>query len=154
MFAYPAGGDLGASSLTTGLVLVAITAYLRRGSRTILALLLMPFVLGLIAAFLGRYPYGGSARTMQYVAPAIIVMAGLGAAVLLARLPRRRWREPSPRLVLAGLLAIGLGMIGWDVMHPSKTPLDRASRDFARRFWAEESSRAELLCAGRTCAYL
>ena len=90
MFAYPAGGDIGASSVTTGLVMVAIVAYVRRGSKTVLALLLAPFALGLIAAFLGRYPYGGSARTMQYVAPAIIVMAGLGAAVLLARLPRPR----------------------------------------------------------------
>ncbi len=147
MFAYPAGGDIGGSSLTTGLVLVAIAAYLRRGSKTILALLLTPFALGLLAAFLGRYPYGGSARTMQYVAPAIIVMAGLGAAVLLARLPRPGWREQSSRAVLFGLFAIGLGMIAWDVTHPYKIPLDLASRDFARRFWTEESSDAEVLCA-------
>jgi hypothetical protein len=147
MFAYPAGGDVGASTLTTGLVAAAIAAYVRRGSKTILALLLTPFALGLIAASLGRYPYGGSARTMQYVAPAIIVMAGLGAAVLLARLSRPRWRERSPRSVLCGLLAIGLGMMAWDATHPYKTPLDRSSRDLARRFWAEESSGAELLCA-------
>ena len=147
MFAYPAGGDLGASTLTTGLVVAAITAYVRRGSKTVLALLLTPFALGLIAASLGRYPYGGSARIMQYVAPAIIAMAGLGAAVLLARLPRPTWRERSPRLVLCGLLAIGLGMLVWDVTHPYRTPLDRSSRDFARRFWAEESSGAEILCA-------
>ena len=31
MFAYPAGGDIGASSLTTVLVLIAIAAYVRRG---------------------------------------------------------------------------------------------------------------------------
>jgi hypothetical protein len=147
MFAYPAGGDLGASTLTTGLVVAAITAYVRRGSKTVLALLLTPFALGLIAASLGRYPYGGSARTMQYVAPAIISMAGLGAAVLLARLPRPGWRERSPRLVLCGLLAIGLGMMGWDATHPYKIPSDQSSRDYARRFWAEESSGAELLCA-------
>jgi hypothetical protein len=147
MFAYPAGGDIGASTLTTCLVAAAITAYVRRGSKTVLALLLTPFALGLIAASLGRYPYGGSARTMQYVAPAIILMAGLGAAVLLARLPRPRWRERSPRLVMWRLLAIGLGMMAWDATHPYKTPLDRSSRDFARRFWAEESSGAELLCA-------
>jgi hypothetical protein len=147
MFAYPAGGDLGASTLTTGLVVAAITAYVRRGSKAVLALLLTPFALGLIAASLGRYPYGGSARTMQYVAPAIILMAGLGAAVLLARLPRPGWRERACRWVLRGLLAIGLGMIGWDATHPYKTPFDRSSRDLARRLWAEESSGAELLCA-------
>ncbi len=147
MFAYPAGGDLGASSLTTGLVLTAILAYLRRGSKQVLAILLTPFALGLIAAFLGRYPYGGSARTMQYVAPSILLMAGLGAAVLLARLPRPEWREESPRSVMIGLLAIGLGMMAWDVLHPYKTPLDLASRQFAQRFWAEASFGAEVICA-------
>ena len=151
MFAYPAGGDLGASTLTTTLVLVAITAYLRRGSKTILVLMLMPFALGLLAAFMGRYPYGGSARTMQYVAPAIIMMAGLGAAVLLSRVPRPGWRSRLPPLIMRGLLAIGLAMIAWDVTHPYKLPLDRSARDFARRFWVEESRGAELLCAGPIC---
>jgi hypothetical protein len=147
MFAYPAGGDLGASTLTTGLVLAAIIAYLRRGSKIILALLLTPFALGLLAAFVGRYPYGGSARTMQYVAPAIILMAGLGAAVLLSRLPRPQWRERSPRVVMALLLVVGLGMTGWDATHPYKLPYDKTSRDFARQFWTEESSGAEVVCA-------
>ena len=150
MLAYPAGGDHGASTLTTGLVAAAIAAYLRRGSRTVLALLLTPFALGLIAAALGRYPYGGSARTMQYVAPSIILMAGLGAAVLIARLPRPRWRERSPRWALAAMVAVGLGMMAWDVTHPFKHPFFRGSRDLARRIWAEESAGAELLCAGRT----
>jgi hypothetical protein len=103
--------------------------------------------MGLAAAFLGRYPYGGSARTMQYVAPSIILMAGLGAAVLLARLPRPAWRERAPAWVLCGLAAVGLGMMAWDATHPYMEPLDRDGRDFARRFWAEESSGAELVCA-------
>ena len=147
MFAYPAGGDLGASTLTTGLVVAAIVAYARRGSKVVLALLLAPFGLGLLAAFVGRYPYGGSARTMQYVAPAIILMAGLGAAVLLSRLPRPSWRERAPRLVLGTLTVIGLGMMGWDATHPYKLPFDQTSRDFARQFWAEESAGAEVVCA-------
>ena len=151
MFAYPAGGDHGASALTTGLVATAVVAYLRRGSRTVLALLLTPFALGLIAAGLGRYPYGGSARTMQYVAPSIILMAGLGAAVLLARLPLPHWRKRSPRWALAAMVAIGLGMMAWDVTHPFKLPFFQGSRDLARRFWAEESAGAELLCTGPTC---
>ncbi len=147
MFAYPAGGDVGASALTTALVAVAIAAYLRRGSKTVLALLLAPFALGLFAAFLGRYPYGGSARIMQYVAPSIILLAGLGAAVVLARLPGPSWRARAPRLVLSTFLAVGLGMMAWDVAHPYKERSDRSSRDFARRFWIEESAGAELQCA-------
>ena len=147
MFAYPAGGDVGASTLTTGMVVVAILAFVRRGNRWALALLLTPFALGLIAAFLGRYPYGGSARTMQYLAPSIIILAGLGAAVLLARLPRPDRRELATRTILCVFIATGLGMMAWDVAHPYKTPNDDASRDFARRFWSEESRRAGLLCA-------
>jgi hypothetical protein len=79
MFAYPAGGDHGASTLTTVMVVAAVVVWLRRGgSRAVLGLLLAPFGLGLVAAALGRYPYGGSARTMQYLAPAIVLLAGLG----------------------------------------------------------------------------
>jgi len=147
MFAYPAGGDVGASTLTTGLVVAAIVAYVRRGSKPVLALLLAPFALGLLAAALGRYPYGGSARTMQYVAPAIILMAGLGGAALVSRLPRLSWRERAPAGVLFGLFAVGLGMMAWDATHPYTTLQDWSSRDFARRFWAEESSGAVLVCA-------
>jgi hypothetical protein len=45
------------------------------------------------------------------------------------------------------MLAIGLGMMVWDVAYPFKDPFFRGSRDLARRFWAEESAGAELLCA-------
>jgi len=145
MFAYPAGGAHGASTLTTGLVVAAIVAYARRGSRTVLALLLAPFAIGLVAAFAGRYPYGGSARTMQYVAPSIMLMAGLGGAVLLARVMPRR----GVGLITILLMVIGVGSLAWDVTHPYKTAPDRESRDFARRFWAEQSEGAEVACARR-----
>ena len=147
MFAYPAGGDMGASTGTTVLVGVGILAYVRRGPRLVLSMLLVPFAFGLLAAFLGRYPYGGSARTMQYVAPSILLLAGLGAAVLIARLPWPQWRERAPGLVLSVLFLIGLGMMAWDVTHPYKELSDVTSRDFARRFWAEESRGAELVCS-------
>ncbi len=147
MFAYPAGGERGASTLTTGLVVAAIFAYVRRGSKPVLALLLTPFLLGLIAAAMGRYPYGGSARTMQYVAPAIMLMAGLGASVLIARLPRMGCRRIASSAVIGVLFAVGLTLMAWDVKAPYKLPFDRDSRDFARRFWAEESRDAELVCA-------
>ena len=147
MFAYPAGGSHGASLLTTGLVVAAVVAYARRGSKAVLVLLLAPFALGLVAAIPRRYPYGGSARTMQYVAPAIIVMAGQGAAVLLARLRRPGWRERATQWTLWGLASIGPGMLAWDVAYPYYEPGDRVSREFARRFWAEESAGAELVCA-------
>ena len=129
MFAYPAGGDLGASTLTTAMVVTAVVAYVRRGSKTVLALLIAPFAMGLAAAFAGRYPYGGSARTMQYVAPSIILMAGLGAAVLLARLARPNGRDRAPALVFCILAFVGIGMMAWDASHPYMTRLDLDGRD-------------------------
>lgn len=147
MFAYPAGGDHGASTLTTCMCATAIVAYLRRGSKTVLALLLAPFALGLAAAAAERYPYGGTARTMQYLVPSIIVMAGLGTASLLARLPRPRWREGSPGWILSAMLVAGFGLMVWDLVYPCKDAFFLESRDLARRFWADESAGAELLCA-------
>jgi hypothetical protein len=147
MFAYPGGGDHGASAITTGLVIAAIAMYLRRGSKPILALLLLPFALGMIAAALGRYPYGGSARTMQYVAPAILLMAGLGAAVLLAKLPGPHWPGLVSLLVMSTIFIVGIEMMAWDVTHPYKIFPDRTSREFARQFWRDESAGAELVCA-------
>ena len=146
-FGYPAGGDFGASTLTTALVLVGVAAMARRGSRAVLTLLLLPFALGLAAATAGRYPYGGSARIMQYLAPSIILLEGLGLAVLLARACRPRRRERASALILGGLAVIGVGQAGWDLAMPFKARSDQESRDFARRFWASESRGCRLLCA-------
>lgn len=147
MFSYPAGGEGGASTLTTGLVVAGIVAMVRRGSRVVLSLYLVPFALGLAAAFLGRYPYGGSARTMQYVAPAILLLAGLGAAALLSRVPSVAWNRRAHALSIAVFAMIGLGLLAWDVTHPYKSVYDRTSRDYARQFWAELGNGAEIACA-------
>jgi hypothetical protein len=147
MFAYPWGGDLGASTLTTILVCVAILACLRHGQKPILGILVSPFVFGMVAAVLGRYPYGGSARTMQYVAPSIILLAGLGAGLLIDKIPQIARRERVLRSLLSGMVLVGLGMLAWDIGHPYKTQLDQSSREFARRFWTEQAVDAELVCA-------
>ena len=42
--------------------------------------LLAPFALALVAASLKRYPYGSEARLMQFAAPSICLLSGLGAA--------------------------------------------------------------------------
>ncbi len=80
---------------------------------------------------------------MQYVAPAICLMAGLGAAALLSRVPGPR----ASRLAMLALFLSGIGMVGWDVSHPYKSEFDGPSRDFARQLWADPD--AELAC-GRT----
>ena len=56
----PPGGTSGRAALTTVLVVAAIVAYRATGVEDRPPLLLAPFAMGLSAAFLGRYPYGGS----------------------------------------------------------------------------------------------
>ena len=84
MFAYPVGEAHGGSALTTVLRRDRRTGPLAsRASGTILGLLLVATRPGIAGRRLGRYPYGGSARTMQHIAPSICLLAGLGAARLI-----------------------------------------------------------------------
>jgi hypothetical protein len=147
MLAYPVGGARGGSSLTAVLCLVAVVVLWRRRRGEILALCLLPLALGLAAAAMHKYPYGQSARTMQYAAPAACLLAGLGWATALAW-----WRRP---LLIArfGVIAIvalgglGLAELARDLLHPYKTKADENHRQFARWFWSAPAQEAVTLCA-------
>jgi hypothetical protein len=147
MFAYPEGGERGASGFTTLLFVAGAVALRRRGRGTVLALALLPFVLGLAASALRRYPYGMSNRTMQYLAPSICLLAGLGAASLLGliRDPRDRFRTLAG--VCLGLAAYGLICNAGAQRHPYRLATEERTREFARWFWLEKSRDAELICA-------
>ena len=60
MMSYPVGDRHGASALTLLCVLTGCLAMHLRKQKKALAVLIAPLGLGLIAAFLGRYPYGGA----------------------------------------------------------------------------------------------
>ncbi len=145
LFAYPDGGERGASGLTTACFVAAVVVLWRRGRGTVMAMALIPFALGLAAAAVRRYPYGMSNRTMQYLAPAICLLAGLGAASLLASI-----REPRPRRrIVAGLvvaLAVsGLARDAYLLRYPYRLATEDRARSFARWFWVEKSRDADLI---------
>jgi hypothetical protein len=144
-FSYPLGGANGASAATTFLIVVGVIALFRTGRGAWVPLLLGPLLLGLVAALVGRYPFGGSARTMQYAAPAICILAGLGAARLLFRLSRPRLL----RMGLWGLVIIGVAPTVQAFLHPYKMKEDRDARNFARWFWPAKAKDAELACLKR-----
>ena len=98
MMAYPIGGERGASTLTLFLVVAGILVLWRNRQTGVLRLLLAPAALGLAAAFLGQYPYGGAPRITQYLVPSICLLAGLGGAYFLAHVPSLnvRWRARRP----------------------------------------------------------
>jgi hypothetical protein len=146
LFAYPAGGDRGASVATALAFASGLIVLARRRQGTLLAIWLAPFGVTLLAALLRGYPYGGSTRTMLFLAPAVCWLAGLGAADLLARLddPRRYRRGLTAAVVaLGGLGLVGLGL---DAARPYRSADDQRARDFARRFWSEQGSGSELAC--------
>lgn len=85
LLAYPVGGRDGRSVLTFVLVVAGVvTLWRRRGP--VAALLLGPFALTLVAALLERYPYGGSARVAQHLAPMICLFAGAGLVAIARRI--------------------------------------------------------------------
>ena len=146
MFAYPVGGGLGASSLTLILVLIAAIVLWRRGHGTILALLVMPMGVALSAAALKLYPYGGEARIMQYIAPAVCLLTGLASSTLLGLLPRPTARAAAIRVAVITLAVMGIVALVNDFRHPYRSIYDHQAREFARRFWPEQARGAELAC--------
>jgi len=146
MMAYPAGDRHGASALTLLCVLAGCLVLYRRDQKTTLAVLIAPFGLGLIAAFLGRYPYGGAPRIMQYLAPSICLLMGLGLTVLLSRIRRIEVQRRAFLGILAGLAIVGSGLVIRDLVKPYRVAGDVRTRDFARWFWSERSRQGELAC--------
>jgi hypothetical protein len=146
LFAYPGGGDHGASTATFLLFLSGAVWLWRRGRKEIVAVCLAPFALSLAAATLRCYPYGGEARLGQYLAPSICLLAGIGAAALVARIPGRRQRHAVLRAAVVLLIALGLVPLGREIGHPYRMEQDRLARNFARWFWPAQAREAELVC--------
>jgi hypothetical protein len=129
MMAYPVGGRDGASVLTLLLVVTGLSYFLHARRWQLLALLLVPFALTFLAAAMHRYPYGGSARVAQHLAPAICMLGGTGAAVALAGVARRFGSERRWGILACGLLAvIGVAGMTRDWRKPYKTENDQLVR--------------------------
>jgi hypothetical protein len=146
LFAYPEGGPHGLSTLTFLAFAIAAWVLWRKGRRGLLGLFLAPFGLTIVAAAMHRYPYGFSARTMQFVAPTICLFAGLGATIALASVRGTVHRRRAVLGFVLVLGAYGAIRLGHDAYHPYKLAWDVTHRGFARWFWDEKSRNAELVC--------
>jgi hypothetical protein len=152
MFAYPCGGERGASSLSFLLFVVGAGVLWWQGRKSIVLTCLAPFGVAMAAAAIKRYPYGGPvphgspARVMQYLAPSICLLTGLGAAALLmlARDPRFRLRALRVSLVL--LAAVGIIPLAADSSHPYRAIHAQRARQFARDFWPAFVRDADSKC--------
>lgn len=131
MLAYPLGGPNAGSMLTSALCLAGAWQLATCRRWELLLLLLCPFTLTFCAAALHRYPYGGSARVAQHLAPAICLLAGSGVDWLLSRL-RSAVARRRCALAACGVLAlIGVGGLFRDMARPYKTLGDRNARRVA-----------------------
>jgi len=147
LLAIPIGGQRGASTITFVLCLVGLAAMVRARRVTLLAFCLAPAALNIVAALLGRYPYGGHVKFSQFLAPAICLLLATGSTTLLGR---RRGRAVPVRRALAGGLAfcalIAAGTIARDFTSPFKSRTDQRYRDFARWFWFNMEFSGEAVC--------
>ena len=107
MLAYPNGGNHFGSLATAVLVVVGCLT-LRKRRPALLAMLLSPLVPTLLASALQRYPYGTSARTTLYMAPAFCLLAGVGLVALIRKLtgPRRIRAYRLATIALAGMMLV------------------------------------------------
>lgn len=137
MMAHPFGGKNFASIGTLVLVICGVITLYRRNPR-LTGMLLAPAGVGLLAACLQKYPYGGTARTMLYLAPAICLFAGLGAWTLIARFFSGGTRRTAYSLALLGCLGLIGGRLIAEIAFPYKQYGDWQVRDAVRR-WAAES---------------
>lgn len=133
LFAYPVGGKNGGSTLTFLLFLIGACGFIRRSPRPIQLLLFAPFALTFIAAILHRYPYGGSARIAQHLAPVICLLAAWGLQMVFERTIRtERRRQITTLVTLVVLLLVAvIGMIR-DVQKPYKSVNDQQVRQIVR----------------------
>ncbi len=152
MFAYPCGGERGASSLTFLLFAAGAAVLWRQGPRVTVLICLAPFGIALAAAAIGRYPYGGPvphgspARVVQYMAPSICLLAGVGATALLTCFRDPRFRFRALRIAVVSLAAIGIIPLAADAFHPYRALHAQRAREFARQFWPEFVHDADTLC--------
>jgi hypothetical protein len=147
MMAYPVGGARGASTLTLVWCLCGVALVWREKRWWLLALCLAPLGLNFIAAALERYPYGARVRFMIYMGPMICLISGLGAAVLLRLVMRRRGTARMALVATVALfISVAVGSMGRDFFKPYKTQDFLRNRAFARWFWVNKAHDGELVC--------
>lgn len=141
MFAHPNGGSGFGSAGTTLLVAVGAVALWRRGSRTLVAGFGLTLAAMLAASLLGKYPYGGTARTNLHLAAPIALLAGAGVvAVARAALEPRR-AGLAVRGFVALMVALAASVPIGDLGEPWKDESDQRARELA--IWLAEQSAAD-----------
>lgn len=134
--AYPIGGKDGASSLTLLFFLLGIFKLARNSKFSLLILLLSPFALNLAAAFMGRYPYGGSARVAQHLLPSICILSAVGISSVLQFHFFATIRSKAYLSLLWCMIILAFFQAGRDVKKPYKSSGDLEARTLTQELCA------------------
>ncbi len=145
MVAYPVGAEHGGSAATTIFLVLGIVLLAFR-QRQILFLLVSPFLLTALAAALQKYPYGGSARIAQHLAPMICLLVAWGVIALFPR------KTISGRRLCRLLVAvIGLGFVVgqgiYFIQKPAKDPNDTSMRETLASIYMQTPLTQSIRCA-------
>ena len=146
LFAYPFGGENCGSIVTTIGFAVGVWLLARRRQYTLLGIVAGVFGLALLAAALRRYPYGDNSRLVQYLAPLICLLAGLGWACLVAGIRSANWQRLGLSGAVVALFVCGAGIAVFDMVHPYKHRVELVHRGFARWFWTEHLAGSDVVC--------
>ncbi len=144
--AYPIGSKKFGSVVSTILALVGVFVMLRRGRTWLSTVTATTLGLGLIAAALGRYPYGHGERLQQYWAPFICCLMGAGIAAGIACSPLAIVRRRGATAMIAIFILLGLVWGAETQLRPYKHRYDREHQGFSRWFWRLGSNGAPQLC--------
>lgn len=128
MLAYPIGAHKGGSAITFLLVLLGSLVLWRKQERAMLALCWLPFGLNLVAAILGKYPFGESARITLHLAPFICILMAHGISQAFDWIRAPAWRTRCQLGLYVLLFCFGAVGVARDLMKPYKTEHDREVR--------------------------
>jgi hypothetical protein len=141
IFAYPVGGNHGGSTITFLLFLVGVWWVIRNRGWEWRLLIFVPFALTFVAAAIHRYPYGGSARVAQHLAPAICLLAAVGLTFVIRKLiPEERFRHRAVVGIFALFVVIAVIGIARDFARPYHGAADQLVRSTIRQTLASSSA--------------
>jgi hypothetical protein len=149
MMSYPLGGKKGIAFLITPLCIIGAWRLWHQKRHAEWVLLVAPFFLTLLAAFLRKYPYGTSSRVQQHLVPSIMLLAALGVTTIAAMILRKRhslqaWRTWGAGIV-AAMLLLALICMALDIHRPWVGPGPRMVRNLTTAVFAHAGKTSQIV---------